>query len=70
MYQQDGVGKMRLNLMTFANRLWNRWNDNWKHGKIRTKRYFDRHPLWVIVGKVLDFSENWVKIEGKRIGFF
>jgi len=38
--------------------------------KIRTKRYFDRQPLWVIVGKVLDFSGNWVKIEGKGIGFF
>ena len=38
--------------------------------KIRTKRYFDRQPLWVIVGKVLDFSESWVKIEGKGIGFF
>jgi len=38
--------------------------------KIRTKRYFDRQPLWIIVGKVLDFSENWVKIDGKGIGFF
>jgi len=38
--------------------------------KIRTKRYFSGQPLWFIVGKVLDSSENWVKVEGKGIGFF
>jgi hypothetical protein len=38
--------------------------------KIRTKRYFERQPLWVIIGKVLEFSENWVRIDGRGIGFF
>ena len=35
--------------------------------KIRFKRYFADQRLWVFVGKVLEFSEGWIKIEGKGI---
>ena len=35
--------------------------------KLRFRRYFDEQALWVIVGKVLEFGDSWVKIEGKGI---
>ena len=38
--------------------------------KIRFRRYFAEQTLWVFVGKILEFTENWLKIEGKGIAFF
>lgn len=35
--------------------------------KIRAKRYFSGQVLWVFVGKVLEFTDNWIKVEGKGI---
>ncbi|MCM8771553.1 MAG: hypothetical protein NC926_00120 [Candidatus Omnitrophica bacterium] len=35
--------------------------------KIRFKKYFQEQKLWVFVGKVLKFTENWIMIEGKGI---
>jgi len=37
--------------------------------KARFKRYFSGQCLWVFVGKVLEYSENWVQIEGKGLVF-
>lgn len=41
-----------------------------KKVKIRFKRSFDRQPLWVFVGNVTEFTEQWVTIEGKGICLF
>lgn len=35
--------------------------------KIRFKKYFSDQRLWVFIGKVLKFTENWIMIEGKGI---
>jgi len=35
--------------------------------RIRLKRYFAEQKLWVFVGKVLEFGENWVTVQGKGI---
>lgn len=35
--------------------------------KIRFKRNFPEQSLWVFIGKVLEFTENWIKVEGKGI---
>jgi len=35
--------------------------------KIRFKRNFREQSLWVFIGKVLEFTENWIKVEGKGI---
>ena len=35
--------------------------------KVRFKKYFVEQRLWVFVGKVLHFSENWLMVEGKGI---
>ncbi|MGB9642289.1 MAG: hypothetical protein ACP5JO_03950 [Candidatus Ratteibacteria bacterium] len=35
--------------------------------KIRFKKYFEEQRLWIFVGKVLDFSENWIMVEGKGL---
>ncbi len=35
--------------------------------KIRFKKYFEEQRLWVFVGKVLDFTENWIMVEGKGL---
>lgn len=37
--------------------------------KIRFKRYFSSQKLWIFVGEVLEFTETWVKINGKGIIF-
>ena len=37
--------------------------------KIRFKRYFSGQKLWIFVGKVVEFTENWVKVDGKGILF-
>lgn len=43
--------------------------DAGKKVKIRFKRYFSGQRLWIFVGTVLEFTESWVKIEGKGILF-
>ncbi|MCL5408963.1 MAG: hypothetical protein M1135_02965 [Candidatus Omnitrophica bacterium] len=35
--------------------------------KVRFKRYFPEQRMWVFVGKVLEFSENWVMVDGRGI---
>lgn len=35
--------------------------------KIRFKKYFEEQRLWVFVGKVLEFTENWIMVEGKGL---
>lgn len=35
--------------------------------KIRFKKYFQEQKLWVFIGKVLKFTENWIMVEGKGI---
>ncbi len=35
--------------------------------KIRFKKYFAEQRLWVFIGKVLKFTENWVMADGKGI---
>jgi hypothetical protein len=35
--------------------------------KIRFKKYFSEQKLWVFIGRVLKFTENWIMIEGKGI---
>ena len=35
--------------------------------KIRFKKYFSEQRLWVFIGKVLKFTENWVMVDGKGI---
>ena len=38
--------------------------------KIRFKRYFAEQKLWVFIGRVREFTENWVVVEGKGIVVF
>ncbi|MFN4227938.1 MAG: hypothetical protein ACK4F0_07370 [Candidatus Ratteibacteria bacterium] len=35
--------------------------------KIRFKKYYSEQRLWVFIGKVLKFTENWIMVEGKGI---
>ncbi len=35
--------------------------------KIRSKQFFPKQALWVFVGKVIDFTDLWVRIEGRGI---
>jgi len=35
--------------------------------KIRFKKYFAEQRLWVFIGKVIKFTENWIMIDGKGI---
>jgi hypothetical protein len=35
--------------------------------KIRFKKYFAEQRLWVFIGKVIKFTENWVMVDGKGI---
>ena len=35
--------------------------------KIRFKKYFAEQRLWVFIGRVIKFTENWVMVEGKGI---
>lgn len=41
-----------------------------KMAKIRFRRYFPDQKQWVFIGKVLEFTENWVTVEGKAIVLF
>jgi len=38
--------------------------------KIRFRRYFAEQRLWVFIGKVLEFTEGWVTVEGKGLVVF
>jgi len=38
--------------------------------KLRFRRYFADQKLWVLIGKVLDFTENWLIIEGRGLVIF
>lgn len=38
-----------------------------KKVRVRLKRHFPEQKLWVVVGTVLEFTENWLTIEGKGI---
>jgi len=35
--------------------------------KIRFKKYFAEQRLWVFIGRVIKFTENWVMVDGKGI---
>ncbi|MCM8766664.1 MAG: hypothetical protein NC917_06265 [Candidatus Omnitrophica bacterium] len=35
--------------------------------KVRFKKYYSEQKLWVFIGKVLKFTENWIMLEGKGI---
>jgi len=35
--------------------------------KIRFKKYFAEQRLWVFIGKVIKFTENWIMVDGKGI---
>ncbi|MCM8757342.1 MAG: hypothetical protein NC823_02550 [Candidatus Omnitrophica bacterium] len=35
--------------------------------KIRFRRYYAEQRLWVFIGKVLDFTGDWITVEGKGI---
>jgi hypothetical protein len=35
--------------------------------KVRFKKFFEEQRLWVFIGKVIKFTENWVMMEGKGI---
>ncbi len=35
--------------------------------KVRFKKYFEEQRLWVFIGKVTGFSENWIMVEGKGL---
>lgn len=35
--------------------------------KVRFKKFFPEQKLWVFIGKVLKFTENWIMIDGKGI---
>ena len=37
--------------------------------RIRLKRHFVEQKLWVFIGEVLEFTENWVMVNGKGILF-
>ena len=38
--------------------------------KIRFRRSFPDQKQWVFIGKVLEFTENWLTVEGKAIVLF
>ena len=38
--------------------------------KIRFRRYFADQKQWIFVGKVVEFTENWVMVNGKGIVIF
>jgi len=38
--------------------------------KIRFRRYFAEQKQWIFVGKVVEFTENWVTVNGKGIVVF
>jgi len=38
--------------------------------KIRFRRYFADQKQWIFVGKVVEFTENWVTVNGKGIVVF
>jgi len=38
--------------------------------KVRFRRYFADQKLWVFIGKVLEFTESWVTVEGKALVIF
>lgn len=35
--------------------------------KIRYKKFFEEQRLWVFIGKVIKFTENWVIVDGKGV---
>ena len=35
--------------------------------KVRFKKYFEEQRLWILIGKVLQFSEHWIMMEGRGI---
>ena len=35
--------------------------------KIRFNKYFPEQRLWIFIGKVLKFTDNWVTVEGRGI---
>ncbi len=41
-----------------------------KFVKIRFRRYFTDQNLWVFIGRVIEFTENWVTVQGKGIVIF
>jgi len=38
--------------------------------KVRFRKYFADQKVWVFIGKVLDFTESWVTVEGKAVVIF
>ncbi len=38
-----------------------------KKVKIRFKKYFEEQRLWVFIGKIIRFTENWAMLEGKGL---
>ncbi len=38
--------------------------------RVRGQREYVEQPSWVFIGKVLEFSENWLLVEGKGIFIF
>ncbi len=38
--------------------------------RVRLRRDTDVQPAWVMVGKVIDFTDYWVTVEGKGITVF
>jgi hypothetical protein len=43
---------------------------NGKTVKIRFKRNFAEQKLWVFIGKVLEFTNDWVTVEGRGLVIF
>ena len=41
-----------------------------KFVKIRFRRYFADQKQWIFIGKVVEFTENWISVEGKGIVIF
>jgi hypothetical protein len=35
--------------------------------KVRFKRFFPEQRMWVFIGKVIEFTENWLMIDGRGI---
>ncbi len=35
--------------------------------KIRFKKYFSEQRQWVLIGKVLEMTENWIMVNGKGV---
>ncbi len=38
-----------------------------KKVKVRFKKLFSEQRMWVFIGKVIKFSENWVMLDGRGI---